>query len=114
MNADVRDDNLRLIFAKQEGEFIGRKIAYHVKSLVYAGITVGAFLLYLALLPLLNVLYPDWEQWFMAIAFGGFLIVFTVSVMAIFSFFKLRKYLIYRKNYQRFMKSYNRMPKQTF
>jgi len=114
MTLDVQDENLRLIFAKQEGEFIGRKIAYHSKSLAYTGITVGVFLFYLALLPLLYVLCPDWKQGFIALAFVGFLIVFTVSVMAIFSFFKLRKYLNYRKNYQRFMNSYNRVPKQTF
>ncbi|WP_417831572.1 hypothetical protein [Terasakiella sp.] len=114
MSLNVQDETLRLILSVQEGEFIESKITYHRKSLVYTGITVGVFLFYLALLPLLNVLCPDWKQGFIALAFVGFLIVFTVSVMAIFSFFKLHKYLIYRKNYQRFMNSYNRVPKQTF
>jgi amino acid transporter len=110
MQMHIQDNNLRLLLSGQEKEFIDRKISYHQRSLIYAALCITTYFVYLAITPLLHILFPLKTLWITGIAGIGFLIVFTICMMSIFSLTKLHKYLNYRKNYRQFMKRYNRIP----
>lgn len=106
---DIRDDNLRLVMARAEREYIHIKRDYHRQSLIYCVMTLGGFLFYLMAMPLLLLIFPNSEGVFMAVTGVWGLVAFGAAIMFIPIVFRYFHYVGLMKEHQNFLKRYGRI-----
>jgi len=97
MKCGLIDDNLRLVFAREEMEFVEKRLCECRLSLIYAGSWLGGYVLLILAMPMLHKLFVEVQT----ILFIGFAIAtvvsLTVGLMSLVTICQLIKYLKYRK-----------------
>ncbi|SCA57206.1 hypothetical protein MTBPR1_40229 [Candidatus Terasakiella magnetica] len=108
MLTHIRDDNLRLILAPQEKEYIEEQYEYHQTSLIYCITSIVGLFFYAQLSPLILVINKQAYGVLMTFGFLWVIVAFCALLMFIPILLKVLKYKKLIAEQKVFLQKYNR------